>query len=77
MLCKRRHADTPIRPYVSLGAATSPLYARRYTCEVIGGGNDTLARCEVPRVMSGLANNDKLATGPILRKSPWRDERGA
>jgi hypothetical protein len=63
-----RHAAAGGDRWVSLLSAPS---------EVIGGGHDALANAEVPRVMSGLAYNDEFATGPILRKPPWGDERGA
>src|ERR1700687_12265 len=45
--------------------------------EAIRGGDDALAHAGIARVVPGIAEDDKLAAGPILRKPPWRDERGS
>jgi hypothetical protein len=45
--------------------------------EAICGADDGLVPTLVAPVVSGLAHNNEFATAPILRKPPWRAERGA
>ena len=47
------------------------LFASR---KVIRSGDYRFVHAGIPRIVPGLAYNDKFATGPVLSEPPWCDQ---
>ena len=43
--------------------------------KAIRSGDYRVAHTGIPRIVTGLAYDDKFATGPVLSEPPWCDQR--